>query len=236
MFNEKDNIREMLRRVQGACSQMTSNYEVIVVDDCSFDGSGALCDRLAAQDSRLRVLHHSRNRGLGGALRTGFAAARNDWVFYTDSDLPVDMQALCQIWPPAPDTDLVIGYRIGRMEGLKRDLMSFCYNRLIRVCFGLKVRDVNFAFKLMRRSLLQSFALNSEGSFIDAELLVQMVRHKARISQIPVQYFPRQAGVSTLASWRVVAQIFREMFCFAFVWHRHPNALPECVAGPQRLA
>ncbi len=191
--------------------KITSDLEIVIVDDASTDGCGALADQLARRHPELKVVHHAKNRKLGGALRTGFAAATKDWMLYIDSDLPIQMDDALKAVPLTADADMVIGNRQGRAEGPKREIMSFVYNRLIRVLFGLKVRDVNFAFKLFRRAILEQITLQSEGSFIDAELLIETHKAGFTIAELPMRYYERTAGVSTLASSAVVVKILHEM-------------------------
>ena len=199
-------------RVQAAGE--VSGFEIVVVDDASTDGTGAIADRLAAADARVRVVHHERNRGLGGAIRTGLDASTGDLVLYTDADLPFDLVELDKALRVARvyDADVVALYRLDRTgEGPRRFAYSFLYNHLVRLLFGLRVRDVNFAGKLLRREVLDAVDLRSEGSFIDVELLVSAQRRGFTIMQFGVDYFPRTRGVSTLSSWPVIWGIVREM-------------------------
>lgn len=222
MYNEIGNIERCVEEALATGYKLTANLEIIVVDDASTDGCGALADRLAAQHPELKVLHHPQNRKLGGALRTGFAAATNEWVLYSDSDLPIQMDEALRAVPLLSNADMVIGNRQGRAEGFKRELMSWVYNRLIRVLFGLDVRDVNFAFKLFRRAILDQIVLQSEGSFIDAELLIETHKAGFTIAELPIQYHPRVAGVSTLASNGVVVKILRELWAYRRAAARRP--------------
>lgn len=214
MFNEEEYIERTVGAVRDVLHGMGADHEIVIVDDASSDRTGTLADELARRDARIRVLHHARNRSLGGALKTGFAAARKELVLYTDADMPFDLQVL----PRAVGllehrgADLLIGYRLNRgAAGRRRALYTWGYNRLIRLLFGLQVRDVNFAFKLIRRRLLEGMALKSEGSFIDAELLLRARKAGARLVEIGVDYFPRTRGSSTLASPRVILGILREL-------------------------
>jgi glycosyltransferase involved in cell wall biosynthesis len=189
-------------------------FEVVVVDDASTDATGAIADKLAAADPRVRVVHHAVNRGLGGAIRTGLEACTGELVLYTDADLPFDLSELDKAVRVARiyEADLVALYRLDRTgEGPRRFAYSYLYNHLVRVMFGLRVRDVNFAGKLIRRRVLNHVELRSEGSFIDVELLVRTQRLGFTTVQFGVDYFPRTRGVSTLSSWPVIGRIVREL-------------------------
>ena len=229
VYNEIENLPRLVPETQRIADGLFSDYEIVLVDDGSTDGSGPLIDQLAAQYPCVRPVHHRRNRGLGAAIITGLAHATKDLVLYMDSDFPVS-------WPDArallsdlsPEADLLIGNRLGRAEGPRREIMSWTYNRLIRWGFGLKVRDVNFAFKLIRRPVLKQMRLRSEGSFIDAEILLEARRLKTRIVEVGIQYHTRVAGQSTAASNTVVLRLLSEMGRY---WWR----LRTGKAGPARL-
>ena len=196
-----------------AAGQIES-IEVLIVDDASTDGTAVIADALADADDRVRVVHHAVNRGLGGAIRTGLANVTGDLVLYTDADLPFDLAELDKAVRVSRvyDADVVSLYRLDRTgEGPRRFVYSFIYNHLVRVLFGLRVRDVNFAGKLVTRRVLDAVNLHSEGSFIDVELLVQAQRRGFTIMQFGVDYFPRTRGVSTLSSLPVIVGIAREL-------------------------
>ena len=191
-----------------------ADYEVIIIDDASTDETGRLADEAAAADSRVRVVHHSVNRKLGGSIKTGLENAKGEIVLYTDADLPFDMAEvskavrLLRIY----EADIVSAYRFDRTgEGARRLVYSYIYNHLVQALFKLRLRDMNFAFKLMRRSMLDCVELKSEGSFIDVELLARAHRLGFEIVQFGVDYFPRTRGISTLSSNAVIVKIVREM-------------------------
>lgn len=189
-------------------------YDVLIVDDASTDRTGAMADAMAAADPRVSVVHHETNRKLGGSLKTGFANATGEMILYTDADLPFDMAEaakavrLMRIY----EADIVSAYRFDRTgEGARRLVYSYVYNHLVQATFGLRLRDMNFAFKLVRKSVFDNVELRSEGSFIDVELLARAQRLGFRIVQFGVDYFPRTRGISTLSSNAVILTIVREM-------------------------
>ena len=214
MFNEEAYIHRAVRAAREILAEVTDDHEIVIVDDASTDRTGALADELAREDGRIKVVHNAWNRKLGGTLRAGFAAATKDLVLYTDADLPFDLQELGRAVRllQYQEADLLSAYRFDRTsEGFVRTLYSFVYNLAVRVLFRLRVKDVNFSFKLFRRTLLERMVLKSEGSFIDAEMLVRARKAGAVIIQIGVDYFPRSRGISTLSSGTVIVKILAEM-------------------------
>ncbi len=190
------------------------SYDILIVDDASTDATGPLADKLAHDDHRVRVVHHAVNRKLGGSVKTGLAEADGALVLYTDADMPFDLADLAKAVRllRVYDADIVSAYRFDRTgEGWRRALYSFVYNLLARSLLGLSVRDVNFAFKLVRREVLDHVELRSEGSFIDAELLAKSKRLGFHTIQFGVDFFPRTRGVSTLSSPSVILRIVKEM-------------------------
>ena len=214
MFNEEANIGHALRYAVDALSQHASEYEIIIVDDASTDQSPELVSRAVAENPNIRLIRHDFNQKLGASLRTGFAAAKHELILYMDADLPFDPDVLGRAIRAMNVTraDLISGYRFDRTtEGLKRTIYSILYNWLIRVLFRISVRDVNFSFKLMRREVLQAVELRSEGSLVDAELIVKARNRGFIVQQIGLDYFPRVLGTSHLSSPTVIAKIFREL-------------------------
>jgi glycosyltransferase involved in cell wall biosynthesis len=220
MWNEEAYIHRALGAAREACDQLVDQgeigtYELIVVDDASTDATGRIADEIASTDPQVRVVHHPKNRKLGGSIKSGLEAATGELVLYTDADLPFDMDELvkaCRVMRHY-DADIVSAYRLDRTgEGWVRTIYSTIYNTLVRVLFGVRMRDINFAFKLVRRRVLDHVELHSEGSFIDAELIVRAQKLGFNIVQFGVDYFPRTRGVSTLSSPGVIVKILREMW------------------------
>jgi glycosyltransferase involved in cell wall biosynthesis len=223
MWNEQDYIYATVDAARDVCRHMVAegeigDFEVLIVDDASTDATGSIADSLAAEDSHVRVVHHPVNRKLGGSIKTGFAHARGDLVLYTDADLPCDLAELrkaCRLLRYY-GADVVSAYRHDRTgEGPRRMVYSWLYNWLVTLLFGVHIRDVNFAFKLCQRRIFDKLELTSEGSFIDAELLIKAQALGYRVIQFGVDYFPRSVGVSTLSSAPVIVDILREMLAQA---------------------
>lgn len=220
MWNEEEYIERAVGAACEAGEQLIQlgeigDFEVLIIDDASTDATARLADELAAADRRIRVVHHPKNRKLGGSLKTGYAEATGELVLYSDADLPFDMDELakaCRVMRNY-EADIVSAYRFDRTgEGYVRVVYSAIYNGLVRVLFGIRMRDINFAFKLTHRRVLEDVQLKSEGSFIDAELIVRATRVGYKVVQFGVDYFPRTRGVSTLSSPSVIVKLLREMF------------------------
>jgi len=241
---------EMLPRTISAMSKqldslvaegVLGNWELLFVNDASTDGCGELADEFAAGDPRIVVRHHPSNRKLGGSIRTGLSSASGDLVLYTDADLPFDPAEIRQAVHLLDlyDADVVAAYRLQRKgEGPLRFFYSYMYNSLVNALLGLRIRDVNFAFKLTRRWVVDSVQLKSEGSFIDAELLARARKEGAEIIQFGVDYFPRTRGVSTLSSPSVILKMLRELFSLGAELRRNPatSAKPPGPANPAGTA
>jgi glycosyltransferase involved in cell wall biosynthesis len=198
-FNEEGNIEQAVRAACEAAAPLVRDYEVVVVDDGSRDGTAAILERLRAElGSRLRVVRHPENRGYGVALRHGFQAARGDLVFYTDSDNQFDLRELKDALPLMRDHDAVLGFRVDRQDPPLRKLVSGGFNTLASLAFGMSVRDLNCSFKLFRRERIQSLPLESDDFFVDTELVARIHRAGWRYVQRGVRHYPRRAGRSSV--------------------------------------
>ena len=228
--NEDDNIVESVRQALAAAQPVSRAQEVIVVDDGSRDATATLTAALAEQDERVRLVQHERNRGYGSAIRSGIAAASLDWILLTDADLQFDLRQLTEFVPYTRQAPLVIGYRALRNDPLMRRVNARGWNALVHVMFGLSVRDVDAAFKLIRRSTLQGVELTATGAAVDAELLAKLAERGSALVELPVRHLPRTAGDASGANLRVVARAFRELF--SIWWQMHAPAVPPLPSAP----
>jgi len=195
-YNDAPTIVGLVKTARDTLSSITDDWEIIIVDDCSPDGAGKLADQLAAEDKRIRVIHHEKNRGYGGALRSGFAAATKDWVFYTDSDGQYDVRELPKLVEHIGEADVVNGYKMQRGDRFYRKVIGRIYHHTVRFLFALKMRDVDCDFRLMRRELVQSLELTSNSGVICAEMMTKVHGAGARMVEVPVRHYPRVAGRS----------------------------------------
>jgi len=211
-YNEAANLRATVEGALEVLRGLGGRFEVIVVDDGSRDGTGALADALARATPEIRAVHHPHNRGYGAAIRSGFTAATLPWLFFTDADGQFDLRELPTLLSETARADVVAGYRLRRQDPWFRRLYAFLFGRvLVRAVLGVRVRDLNCAFKLIRRDLVAGLDLKSDGALINAELLGKAKRAGARIVEAGVHHFPRRVGTQTGGNPRVIVRAFREL-------------------------
>ena len=213
-FNEESNLTACVGRVVLALQANCSEHEVIVVDDGSRDGTAAVLKGLEAATPTLRVVTHTANRGYGAALRSGFDAARYEWIFMMDADNQFDPEEVARLLARTGEADVVAGYRRRRRDPLVRRLNALAFFTLVRLLFGRLVRDVNCAVKLIRRDLVRQLDLQSKGALINTELLVKARQRGARTVEVAVEHYPRESGKQTGANPRVVLRAFAELIAF----------------------
>ena len=211
-YNEEDSIETLVGKTVETASKITSDYEIIIVNDGSSDKTGQIADRLAEQNGQVRVVHHETNSGYGAALQTGFRTATKDLVFYTDGDGQFDIGELPKLMPLITECDIVSGYRINRQDGSIRKLNALCWGTLVCILFKMRVRDIDCAFKLYKREIFDNIERQSTGALIDAEILARALRKGYTIKQIGVKHYPRLAGTQTGANLSVILRAFKELF------------------------
>jgi hypothetical protein len=210
-FDEEQNVAEAARAAMLAGRRAAREHEVIVVDDGSRDRTRAIALELASQHPAVRVVLHDSNLGYGAALRSGIAAASKPWILLTDADLQFDLTQLEDFVPFAEDNDILLGWRMVRMDPLGRRIAARGWNWLVDAVFGLPVRDVDCAFKLVRAELVKDMPLTSSGAMISTELALRCLAQGARLKQLGVRHRARQAGQQSGTNPRVVARAFREL-------------------------
>jgi glycosyltransferase involved in cell wall biosynthesis len=212
-FNDEGSIAKLIHEAIKVASRITNDYEVIVVNDGSSDGTAAVLDDLASKESRLRVIHHPSNRGYGGALRSGFENATKDLIFYTDGDGQYDVREMATLIPlMSEDVDVVNGYKIMRSDSRRRIVLGAIYKFLARRMFGLPIRDVDCDFRLMRRDAIQSVRLISTSGVVCTEMVYKLSRAGYRFVETPVHHYPRLHGQSQFFTLRRVAHTGYDFF------------------------
>jgi glycosyltransferase involved in cell wall biosynthesis len=211
-YNERENIDRVIDETLRVIPQIAEDYEIIVVDDGSRDGTDERVTQRARSDPRLRLVRHPVNRGYGEALKSGFRAARMKWVFYTDGDGQFDLADLPRLVEQSSSADIVSGFRSNRADPVHRKWNAFIFAIACRLFLGVRVPDIDCAFKLYRREVLDQLTLKTTGAMINAEIFAKASRAGYRIVSLPVQHRPRVAGTQTGAKWRVILRAMREFW------------------------
>src|SRR3989344_1765246 len=211
-YNEEDSILRTVLEAEAVVKNITDTYEIIIVDDGSVDRTPQIAERLAAENAKVRVVRHYRNQGYGAALWSGLQASRYEHVFFTDADLQFNVSELTKLTDFVPEYEAVLGYRAPRHDSFMRLLNAWGWNKLNWLLFGLKVNDIDCAFKLFKRTTVASLPLKARGAMISAEMLILLLRKGVAWKEVPVTHLPRKAGVATGAKISVIIRAFRELF------------------------
>lgn len=210
-YNEVENIERTIGSSALYLAERGIDYEIIIVNDGSTDGTDRLVEELASQNSRIRLINHPQNLGYGSALRSGFERASLDYIFLMDSDGQFDISDLDRFLPHIKEFNAIIGYREKRADPIVRSLNAWMYHIFIQQIFDLKAKDMDCAFKLFPRDIYRAIRpIKSNGALFSAEFLLKFHMRGFSILEIPVRHFPRQFGTQTGASLRVIFKMFRE--------------------------
>ena len=237
-YNDAGTIASLALVAHMAAREIVDDYEVIVVEDGSPDHTGALLDEMATHFPWLKVVHHEKNRGYGGALRTGFATASKELVFYTDGDAqydPREMKALLSAL--GDDVDFVNGYKISRHDPFHRVVIGRVYHWFVKLCFGLRLRDVDCDFRLMRRRVFDKVRLTRSSGVICVELMKKVQDHGYRLAEVPVHHFHRSYGKSQFFNFPRVARTLLDLTRLWFelvVRREHLRAARPPAPAPER--
>ena len=212
-YNEQDNIGQLTEITVNVLEEIGGEYEVIIVNDGSSDKTGKAAEELARRYPRVQVIHHEKNLGYGAALKTGFASAKNDYIFYTDGDYQFDIRELKKFVALVGLSDLVVGFRIRKRYTVYRNVTSFAYNLVLQILFYLQYRDVDCAFKLVPKSFIDKIDIESVRFFVDAELLIKAQQLGYSVTEVGVNHYLRETGLTTVKA-RTILDTIKEMIWF----------------------
>jgi glycosyltransferase involved in cell wall biosynthesis len=236
-YNDSGTIASLVITALKTAQRLTPDFEIIIVNDGSADATGEIADELARTYPQVRVVHHPQNRGYGGALRSGFAAATRELVFYTDGDAQYDPAEMEALWSALRgDVDLVNGYKISRSDPLHRIVIGRIYHHTVRLLFGLRVRDVDCDFRLLRRSIFDRVSLEKDSGVICLEMMKKIQDAGFRIAEVPVHHYHRAFGRSQFFNFR---RLFRtgvdvmKLWLALVVRRRHRREAPDPARVPQ---
>ena len=211
-YNDSGTIASMVIRAVKTAAGLTPDFEIIVVDDGSGDGTADIADELARTYPQVRAVHHPTNRDYGAALRTGFRSAAKELIFYTDGDAQYDPAELSLLWAKmTPDADLVNGYKISRSDPLHRVIIGRVYHHIVSVLFGIRLRDVDCDFRLMRRAIFDRIDLVKTSGIICVEMMKKIQDAGFRIVEVPVHHYHRAHGQSQFFNYRRLFRTGRDL-------------------------
>jgi glycosyltransferase involved in cell wall biosynthesis len=224
--DEAPNVAQTVADAVRAARRAAAAFEVVVVDDGSRDETAEVTRALQRRFPELRLVRNRRSAGYGGALKRGFEAARMEWIFYTDGDGQFDLSQLTDLLPLLRDYDVVTGYRSPRRDSGMRTVTGLAWTALTNALLRVAVRDVNCAFKLLPRGMVERLELTSDGAAFSAELLAKARRLGYRIGEAPVRHRPRTAGKQSGADLRVILRALRELARLIGNDHLGPRPAP----------
>jgi len=213
-YNEEANVESAVEEVSTVAQQLGMDYEIILVNDGSTDRTGEISRELAQRIPNFRLVEHYPNRGYGGSLKAGFAAATRELIAFAPADNQFAFSEINRLLERLDEADIVSGYRADRQDNIVRKFFAFGWNTLMRLLFGYLCRDVDCGFKLFRRDILEHVTIVSDGAMVDTEFLFKARARGYRIADVPVTHLPRLAGESTGGNVKVIARAFRDLVRF----------------------
>jgi glycosyltransferase involved in cell wall biosynthesis len=210
-FNEEANIRAVVEDAYRTIPTLAPIFEIIVVNDGSKDRTGEICHRLVEELSNVRAVHHPRNYGYGAALKSGIKLARYDLIFFTDADGQFDLKEVGALLEQADASDIVAGYRARRQDPPHRLLFAWGWNILVRLVLGIRIRDIDCAFKIFNRHVFDKVQIQSVGAMVNTEIFAQVFRFGMTVKEVRVSHFPRRHGKPTGGNIAVIIKAFREL-------------------------
>ena len=216
-YNEEKNLGTAVDSLVIVLESLPLEYEILIINDGSKDNTEIIANDLSEKYSKVKAIHHKKNKGYGGAQLTGFKNAKGDYITIIPSDNQFDYNDLNKYVPHLEDSTIVIGYRVKRADPKQRDIYAKIYNFSLRFLFGLKVKDVDWV-KIYKKSFLDSTNIESESALIDTELVIKAHKKKLKITEVPCNHLPRTEGTPTGNNIKVLMRELKEFIVF---WFKH---------------
>ncbi|NQT33197.1 MAG: glycosyltransferase family 2 protein [Candidatus Omnitrophica bacterium] len=221
MYNERDNIAGTIMEIRSIGQELADDYEIVVVDDASSDGSADIVEEIAKSDGTVKVFRLAKNSKFGGAFARGFKSAEKDVIIYMDSDMPVEREDIKTSLPLIENSDIVTGYsRIKKGDTLRRKIISGTYNFMVQALFRLSVKDINSGYKIVKREVVKNINFISQSPFVDVELFIHAKKKGFSVRQFPLVFRSRSGGKSHIARLPVILATFRDMVKVKFYSYR----------------
>ncbi len=211
-YNDGYTIGSMVVQARKTAKELTNEFEIIVIDDGSSDNSREVLEELKTIVPELKVIYHEKNRGYGGALISGIYGGEGEWIFYTDGDAQYDVRELKNLWEKKEGNDIVNGYKLKRHDPFYRIVIGEIYNRLMKWVFGIKIKDIDCDFRLMKRSLFDRIKLESQTGIICVEMIWKLQNTGAKFGEVAVSHYYRRHGRSQFFNIKRLFRVFVGLF------------------------
>lgn len=213
-YYDQNNLPKLIPIVFGFLKKISKKFEIIIIEDGSPDRTGEIAEELASRYPNIRVIHHPKNMGYGATLKDGFLNARYEYVMYTDGDNQYDVREFEPYLYLLQDVDILSGYAVKKAVTLRRKLQSVVYNFLIRLLFGVNLKDINCSMKIYKKNVFDSMKIESTSAFIDTEMLIKAKRSNFKIVQFPVTHYRREKGLASGSKPNVIGGTIKDMIKF----------------------
>jgi len=210
-YNDEKTVGPLIQDAISVLEQITDDYEIIIIDDCSQDATGDVADRLCLGNNRIKAIHHNENRDYGGAVKSGLAHCSKKLIFYTDGDRQYDVKELKKLLEKIREADVVVGYKIKRSDPFYRIITGNIYRVVANNLFGLKVKDPTCDFRLFKRQVIDSISIESNSGFACVEMMKKIQDRGYKIAEVGVNHFPRLSGRSQSFKLRRIVSMARDL-------------------------
>ena len=216
VFRDKRTVKKMIIQSLRVLKTVARKYEIIIVDDGCPEKSGIIAKKIAKNIANIKVFFHKKNLGYGAALRTGIEKSKYDWIFQIDGDAEYSVNDLKRLLKETKNSDLVITYRYKKKYKTNRIIISWFYNKLLRILFGTKFKDISTGSRLINRKLIKKLKLTSSSPFLGAELAIKAKEQNSKVNEVGIHTYPRTFGAGSSVSFRNIMLTVKDMLILFF--------------------